>query len=54
MCVCDWTSPGVIGNHLRLRSGQSCLERIAVLFEAYVADGGSPTLEAMNVVWKRG
>ena len=35
LCVCDWTSPDVVGSHLRLRSGQSCLEHIIALFEVW-------------------
>jgi len=42
VCVCDWTSPDVIGNHLRLRTGQSYLERIVAMFEVSTGDGGRP------------
>jgi len=54
LCVCDWASPDVIGNHLRLRDGQSCLERIVAVFEGWMRDGGRPALVGMDVVWKRG
>ena len=53
-CVCDWTSPKVVGDHLRLRGGQSCLERIVDMFADWVRDGGCPSLVGLDVVWKRG
>ena len=54
LCVCNWTSPAVVGNHLRLRDGQSCLERIVAMFEEWLSDGGRPGLDELNVVWRRG
>jgi len=54
LCVCDWNSPDV-GNHLRLRAGQSCLEHIVTLFEVWMRDGGRPALHlGLEVVWRRG
>jgi len=57
LCVCNWNSPDVVGNHLRLRSGQSCfkLEHIVALFEEWTRDGGRPALHmGLEVVWRRG
>ena len=55
LCVCDWTSPDVIGKHLRLRDGQPCLERIVASFEGWMRDGGRPALHlGLEVVWRRG
>jgi len=55
LCVCDWTSPGVVGNHLRLRTGQSCLEGIVAMFEVWINGGGRPALHlGLEVVWRRG
>jgi len=44
MCVCNWASPDVIGNHLRLHDGQQSLERIIAAFEEWMRDGGHPAL----------
>ena len=33
LCVCDWNSPSVVGNHLRLRTGERCIGRIVHMFE---------------------
>jgi len=52
--VCNWTSPDVIGNHLRQRGGQSCLEHIVVVFKDWMRDGGRPALDRLDVVWRRG
>jgi len=55
LCVCNWNSPEVGGNHLRLRAGQSCLEHIVALFEEWTRDGGCPALHlGLEVVWRRG
>ena len=54
LCVCDWTPPDVLTNHLRQRGGQSCLEHIVHMFEQWMRDGGRPVLVDMNVVWRRG
>jgi len=55
LCVCNWTSPDVIGNHLRLRAGRSCLERIVAMFEVWMSDGGRPALHlGLEVVWRCG
>ena len=44
LCVCDWSSPDVVGSHLRLHAGQQCLERIVVMFEEWMRDGGRAAL----------
>jgi len=54
LCVCDWTSPDVVGNHLRRRGGQSYLESIVAMFEQWIRDGGRPALVNLDVVWRRG
>ena len=54
LCVCDWSSPDVVGSHLRLHDGQQCLERIVVMFEVWMNDGGRPALRmGLEVVWRR-
>jgi len=54
LCVCDWNSLLVVGNHLRLRAGERCLEHILSRFEGWLRGGGRPVLDRMNVVWKHG
>ena len=55
LCVCDWNSLDTVGSHLRLRTGQSCLEHIVAMFEGWTRDGGRPALHlGMEVVWRRG
>lgn len=54
LCVCDWNSPLVIGNHLRLRCGEDCLGHIVSMFVEWIADGGRPVLAGIDVVWRRG
>jgi len=54
LCVCNWTSPDVVGNHLRQRDGQTCLEQIVAIFEKWMRDGGRPALDRLDVVWRCG
>jgi len=53
-CVCGWDLPGVVGNHLRLRTGTRCLERIVAMFVEWVEDGGRLVLAGLNTLWNRG
>jgi len=53
-CVCNWNSPRIIGDYLRLRNGQLYLERIVAMFEEWLRDSGRPALHKMDVVWRRG
>jgi len=50
LCVCDWTSHDVVGEQLRIRHGQSCLERIVDMFEVWMHDAGCPALDGLEVV----
>jgi len=54
--MCEWDLPGVVGNHLRLRTGARCFERIVAMFEAWVAEGGRPVLARLDTLcqWRRG
>jgi len=53
-CVCGWDLPGVIANHLRLRTGTGCFEQIVAMFEGWVGDGGRPVLTGLSTSWRRG
>ena len=53
-CVCDWSGHMVVCDHLRVHSGEECLDRIVRMFEVQINEGHRPVMVGTNAVWRRG